>query len=71
MMCCIVRSLWFSAVTIWRVIQTRDRPKSFFESDTDIFKKNFTDICPAANIQLSTNTDIPKFAYRYFNKYFG
>jgi len=30
----------------------------------------FTDICPVADIRLVTDTDIPKFAYRYFNKVF-
>jgi len=28
------------------------------------------EIWPAANIRLATDTDIPKFAYRYFNKVF-
>jgi len=28
-------------------------------------KKVVTDIWPAADIRLATNTDIPKFAYRY------
>jgi len=40
----------------------------FFETDTDIFKKIFTDIWPAADIRLATHTDIPKLAYRCFNK---
>jgi len=39
----------------------------FFE--TDIFNF-FTEIWPAADIRLATDTDIPKFAYRYFNKVF-
>jgi len=42
----------------------------FFEIDIDIFKKIFTDIWPVANIQLATDTDISKFASRYFNKVF-
>jgi len=45
-------------------MQTRDRSISFFE--TDIFKKNFTDIWPVAEILeilLTTDTNIPKFAY--------
>jgi len=41
-----------------------------FETDTDIFKKFFTDIWPAVDIRLATDTDIPKFAYRYLNKVF-
>jgi len=41
---------------------------NFLKIDTDIFKKNFTDIWPVANIQLAT--DIPKFVCRYFNKVF-
>jgi len=45
--------------------RSRNRPTSFFETDTDIFKKNFTDIFPAADIRLATDTDILKFAYRY------
>jgi len=40
----------------------------FFLADTDIFKIFSTDIWPAADIWLATNTDILKFAYRYFNK---
>jgi len=44
----------------------------FVEINTDIFKKIFTDIWPVANIRLATDTDIPKFAYRYnFNEAFG
>jgi len=49
---------------------TRDRLISFFETDTNIFKCFFTDISPAADIQLATDIDIPKFAYRYVNKAF-
>jgi len=39
------------------------------ETDIDIFIF-FTDIRPAAAIRLATATDIPKFAYRYFFRYF-
>jgi len=42
----------------------------FFETDTDIFKNFFTDIWPSADIRLATDTDVSKFAYRYFNKVF-
>jgi len=35
-----------------------------------IFSNFFTDIWPAADIRLATDTDIPKFAYR-LAKYFG
>jgi len=31
----------------------------------------FTDIWPAADIRLATETDIPKFAYRYIYRYFN
>jgi len=41
-----------------------DRYHFFFETDTDIFQKIFTDI------RLATDTDIPKFAYRYICRYF-
>jgi len=43
---------------------------NFFEIDTNIFKIFFTDICPAANIRLATDTNVPKFAYRYIYRYF-
>jgi len=33
-------------------------------------KKFFTDIWPVVDILLTTDTDIPKFPYRYFNKVF-
>jgi len=52
-----------------QMIET-DRYIYFFETDTDVFKKFFTNICPAADIRLATDTDIPKFAYRYFCQYF-
>jgi len=41
-----------------------------YETNTDIFKKIFTDIWSVADIRLATNIDIPNFAYRYFNKVF-
>jgi len=41
----------------------------FVETDTDIFIF-FIDIWPAADIRLATDTDILKFAYRYFKKVF-
>jgi len=52
-------------------IRTRDRPISLFETDTDIFNYFFSDIWPAADIQLAIYTDIPKFAYGYFCRYFN
>jgi len=42
----------------------------FFESDTDIFNF-FTDIWSVVDIVLVTDTDIPKFAYRYICRYFN
>jgi len=36
-----------------------------------IFSKFFTDIWPTADIRLTTDTDIPKFAYRCFCRYFN
>jgi len=59
------------------MVHTRDRPISFFETDTDIFKKIFTNIWPAVDFRLATYTDtaISKFAYQYFcrflTRYFG
>jgi len=44
------------------IFDVRDRPISIFETDTIIFNF-FTGIWPFANIQLSTETDIPKFTY--------
>jgi len=41
----------------------------FFKTDTDNLKK-FTNIWPAVVIPLVTDTEIPKSAYRYFNKVF-
>jgi len=43
---------------------------SFLETDTDYFQKIFSNVWPAADIGLATNTDIPKFTYRYFIKVF-
>jgi len=40
----------------------------FWKTDTDI-SIFFTDIWPAADIRLVTDTDIPKFAYRYIFRY--
>jgi len=37
---------------------------SLFETDPDIFNF-FTDVWPVADLLLTTDTDIPKFAYRY------
>jgi len=45
------------------VINTRNRPISFFKP-LPIFSKNVTDIWPVANIRLTTDADIPKFAYQ-------
>jgi len=44
---------------------------SFFETESDIFKKIFTYIWPVSVIQLATDTDIPKFAYRHIFRYFN
>jgi len=52
--------------SVYRVEIDRYR---FFETVTDIFKKKFTDIWPAADIRVAT--DIPKLAYRYFRRYFN
>jgi len=38
----------------------------FFETDTDIFKKFFTDICAVADIWLATDTDIKKICLPIF-----
>jgi len=50
-----------------------------YKRPTDIFFLNrypyfqifFTDLWPVANILLTTETDIPKFAYRYICRYFN
>jgi len=39
------------------------------EIDRYHFFETVTDICPVANIRLATDTDIPKFAYRYICRY--
>jgi len=57
------------------IIRTRDRPVSFFETDTDIFKQNFTDIWSAADIVLTTDTDFQNLLTDVFadilTKHFG
>jgi len=51
--------------------QSRDRPVSFVFFETDIFKNFFTDIWSAADVLLTIDTDILKFAYRYIWRYFN
>jgi len=52
-----------------------DRYNSFFETDTDISKKIFTDICPAADIRLATDIifkNLPTDTFAgILTKYFG
>jgi len=41
------------------------------ETDTDNFITFFIDIWPVVDILLATDTDIPKFVYRYICRYFN
>jgi len=36
-----------------------------------MFSIFFPNICQAADIRMATDTDIPKFAYRYIYQYFN
>jgi len=51
----------------------RDRPTSFFDTDTntDILKFFFSDIWSVADSLFTTDIDILKFAYRYIFRYFN
>jgi len=51
------------------VMRTRDRPIHFLKPIPIFSQKIFTDVLPVSNILLAT--DMQKFAYRYFTKYFG
>jgi len=59
-------------LVLWKHYKcSRDRPISLFLKPTQIFSILFlTDIWPSADIRLATDTDIPKFVYRYFNEVF-
>jgi len=52
-------------------IQIRDRQILFCWNRYRYFQKIFTYIWPIANIWLATDTDIPKFDYRYIFRYFN
>jgi len=43
---------------------------SVFWNRYQYFQEIFTDIWPAADIWLATDTNISKFAYQYFYQYF-
>jgi len=45
--------------------------RQYFFKLIQILKKIFTDIWPVADILLTTETEIPKFAYRYVCLYFN
>jgi len=60
----------FNLFVLRKVFERETDRYHFFETDIDIFKNIFTDIWPAADIRLATDTDIPKFAYRCFCRYF-
>jgi len=52
-------------------VSTRDSDRYHFLKPIPIFKKKLTNICPVAYIRLAIDTDIPKFTYQYFCRYFN
>jgi len=74
---CVVNSIHIHKGKNWTVEQDFSHfeletdTNIFFETDTNMFKKIFTDIWPNSDIRLATITDIQKFAYWYFFRYFN